>query len=133
MIRDFLLELNNLHPQIGFKDSVVEFKVSKTDDVEAMEIPEGTISEARWERSFVDVLCQPAPHIAARSLSSENNSSFWVKKDSEVLDLNLNSLLVVSRLFAHYSWREVKRRVFGKKKKSVTSLYQSILNEKALK
>lgn len=54
--------------------------------------------------SFVDVFRQPNSHI----LSSANCSSFWVKKDSEVLDLNLNSLLAVSRLFAHYSWSDVK-------------------------
>ena len=33
-------------------------------------------------------------------------SSFWVRKEKEEMNLNLNSL-AVSRMLAHYSWKEV--------------------------
>lgn len=66
-------------------------------------------SDSMGKRSFAEVLRQ-SPTLSAPKpeLAPVSNTSFWVKKETEVLNLNLNSLLMVSRLFAHYSWKEVK-------------------------
>lgn len=61
------------------------------------------------KRSYAEVLIQVTNSIVPKSKhTTASIASFWVKKESEVLNLNLKSLFVVSRLFAHYSWKEVK-------------------------
>lgn len=42
------------------------------------------------------------------SVISSEIPQFWVKKGRDMLDLNFFNTLVVSRILAHYSWKEVQ-------------------------
>lgn len=60
------------------------------------------------------------------SVPSFTNLSFRVRKESELLNLHLNSVLVVSRMLAHYCWVEGSFRV-GKESEILNLHLDSVL------
>lgn len=62
------------------------------------------------KRSFADLVKQkPTTKIdKVDATKNHKTTTFWVRKEEVVVDLNLNSLFVVSKVMAHYSCEKIK-------------------------
>lgn len=103
------------------RDFFLKFDSSTQQSSLLMEFPKKNLSQAsksegsRKVQSYVEVVTQGGFLFKSDSFETFDLStkvhkvdSLWVKKDWEVLNLDLGNIPVVSRLMAHYYWKEVK-------------------------
>lgn len=78
-------------------------------------------------RSYTEVVRVVCSHMKFASTETEKLSSihsgYWIRKEDEMLNLNLESGLVATRLMAHHSWPEIKASI--EKLLSIFNLDQS--------